>query len=70
MPFPPCGKVCPRRKPGCHNEETCEKWKRYQIELRTYNEWKKKQQRAEKDFREARGMSLAEEKRIRAVHGH
>lgn len=30
----PCGKDCPRRKPGCQNEETCEKWKEHMIRVR------------------------------------
>lgn len=70
MPFPPCGKVCPHRSLGCHNEDVCEKWKQHQIDLRQYNEQKKKQKRAETDFREARGMSLAEENRIRGGRRH
>lgn len=50
----PCGKDCPRRKPGCQNEETCEKWKEHMIRVRADRAERKKRVGAAADYREVR----------------
>ena len=69
-PMPPCGRACPRRQPGCHNEETCPGWKKYREDLAAWNAFKEKRAREEKDWREARGSILWEENRIRGKRKH
>lgn len=57
-----CPKDCPRRSisPNCHNEETCEHWKRHMETVRKEEAERRERGRAARDYRETRRIKQRE----------
>lgn len=53
-----CPKDCPRRcaSPNCHNEETCERWRKHMDAQRREREERKTRRKEIEDFRETRRL--------------
>lgn len=52
---PPCGKICEKRRPGCQNPETCEKWRIYEETKTKESQESWKAIKAEIDVHHVRG---------------
>lgn len=53
-----CPRDCPKRAPGCHNEETCECWRKQKEEDRKRLEESMARQAAKRRTWEQRGMRV------------
>lgn len=62
-PVPPCGRACPRRRPGCHDGKVCPAWTAYQEALAAYHKDVRQSRRSFDDYLSVRNRTLYQLKR-------